>query len=416
MTKYLFRCITVWAVFTLFYPVSALAESTNPNWEAWLLAQVEQHPEIIAARELMNSSYSLADARERPLYNPELDTEYEREGESNNYRLGVNQTLDLWGKRNTRKQQAGFSRALAQQNYELIVQQKIAESLQTLIEWQAASKQSELALQQETQMDTLISLVTERQRTGDLGQVDAELTLLSFSQRLNDTAQAQAQLRQVEARLRELLPDWSAQAGGIPNNLWEKASVFSASAEQAEQWLNSHAAVAAARAEWEVLQQSAELASLETKADPTVGINAGKSAGDNVVALTFSMPLNIRNNFNAEARAANQEALAAEAQYMAIKRRQKFAIEASQAALQEYQLRFERLQGLMQGRGERSGSLLEMQWQSGDLSTTEYLLALQQRSEGLVAGIELDTQFQLARIDWLLQIGQLNTALKQLSQ
>ncbi len=416
MTKYLFRYFTIWAVIILLNPTLVLAEQAKPNWQAWLLSQVEQHPEIIAAREQMNSYYSLAEARERPLYNPELDTEYEREGKSNNYRLGVNQTLDLWGKRDTRKQQAGFSRILAQQNYELIVQQKIAESLQALIEWQAASRQSELALQQESQMDTLISLVTERQATGDLGQVDAELTLLSFSQRLNDTAQAQAQLKQVEARLRELLPEWSAEAAQVPENLWSNTDTFSGSTEQTEQWLNSHAAVAAARAEWEVLQQSAELASLETKADPTIGINAGKSGGDNVVAMTFSIPLNIRNNFNAESRAANQEALAAEAQYMAIKRRQKFAIEASHSALQEYQQRFERWQSLMQGRGERSGNLLEMQWQSGDLSTTEYLLALQQRSEGLAAGIELGTQFQLARIDWLLQIGQLNAALKQTTQ
>ncbi|MCF6226234.1 MAG: TolC family protein, partial [Xanthomonadales bacterium] len=351
-----------------------------------------------------------------PLYNPELDTEYEREGDSNNYRVGLNQTLDIWGKRNTRKQQAGFSRVAAQQQYKFAIQQKIAESLQALIEWQAASRQSELALQQETQMETLISLVTDRQLAGDLGQVDAELTLLSFSQRLNAAAQAQSRLRQVEARLRELLPEWSANANKIPENLWITDKVFTNSPEQMEQWLSSHNAVVAARAEWELLQQSAQLATLETKAEPTIGLNAGKSAGDNVVALNFSIPLHIRNNFNAEARAANQEALSAQAQYIATKRRQQYSIEASQASLQEFQKRYQRWQGLVQGRGERSGSLLEMQWQSGDLSTTEYLLALQQRNEGLAAGIELGTQFYLAQIDWLLQTGQLKTALQQLTQ
>ena len=416
MTKHLCRYFTTCALSILLAPQLVLAEQSNPNWQAWLVAQVEQHPQIIAAREQMNSTFSLADARLRPLYNPELDTEYEREGESNNYRIGVNQTIDLWGKRNTRKQQAGFSRIAAQQLYDLVLQEKLAESLQALIDWRAASEQSELALQQEAQMDTLITLVTERQSAGDLGQVDAELTLLSFSQRLNATAQAQAELRQVEARLHELLPDWSPEINQLPTNLWAETETFTANAEQTEQWLNNHPEVVAARAEWEVLQQSAELANLETKADPTVGINGGKSAGDNVVAVTFSMPLNIRNNFRAEARAASQQALAAEAQYLATKRRQKFAIKASNAALQEYQQRFERWQGLMQGRAERSGSLLEAQWQSGDLSTTEYLLALQQRSEGLAAGIELSTQFQQARINWLLQTGQLNTALQQLDK
>ncbi|MCF6226897.1 MAG: TolC family protein [Xanthomonadales bacterium] len=419
MIRHIFRRFIGFTSFTLLglcAPALVFAQADNFNWDSWILTQVEQHPDIVAAREQMNSTYSLAEARERPLYNPELDTEYEREGNSNNYRVGLNQTLDIWGKRNTRKQQAGFSRTAAQQQYRFAIQQKIAESLQALIEWQAASKQSELALAQETQMETLISLVTDRQLAGDLGQVDAELTLLSFSQRLNATAQAQSRLRQVEARLQELLPDWSANANKIPENLWVTDKVFSTSPEQIKQWLNSHNAVIAAKADWELLQRSAQLANLETKADPTIGLNAGKSAGDNVIALNFSIPLHIRNNFNAEARAANQQALAAEAQYMATKRRQQFAIVASKASLQEYQQRYQRWQGLMQGRGERSGSLLEMQWQSGDLSTTEYLLALQQRSEGLAAGIELGTQFYLARIDWLFQTGQLKTALQQLTQ
>ena len=126
------------------------------------------------------------------------------------------------------------------------------------------------------------------------------------------------------------------------------------------------------------------------------------------------MPLNVRNNFTAEVRAANQEALSAEAQYRAIRRKQQFAIESSRATLGEFQQRFERLKTLMRGRGERSENLLAKQWSSGDMSTTEYLLALQQRTEGLVAGIELQTQFQLARVNWLLQSGQLNTVLKQL--
>ncbi len=413
MFKHLSRFIFLFVFLPLLMPVLATAQAQDTSWESWLVNQIKQHPEVVAAREQMNSNLSLADAQDRPLYNPELDSEYEREGSANNYRIGMSQTIDWRGKREVRQQQANFLRAAAKQNYALALQEKIAESLQALIQWQAASKQSELALQQESQMDTLISLVTDRQNAGDLGQVDAELTLLSFSQRLNDTAQAQAQLRQVEARLGELLPDWPGQWTQIPAKFWNSGEVYT---NTPEQWSESHAAVIAARAEWEVMQQAAELASRETKADPTFGINAGKTDRDNVVGLTFSIPLNIRNNFSAEARAANQAALSAEAQYLAVKRRQQFAIKASQAALQEYQQRFDRWQGLMQGRGERSGSLLEAQWQSGDLSTTEYLLALQQRSEGLVAGIELATQFKLARIDWLLQIGQLNAALTQLGK
>ena len=81
-----------------------------------------------------------------------------------------------------------------------------------------------------------------------------------------------------------------------------------------------------------------------------------------------------------------------------------------------YQKNYQRWQQLMDGRGKRSGDLLQKQWQSGDVSTTEYLLALQQRAEGLNAGIELQSQFQLSQIDWLLQVGQIKAATLQLSQ
>ena len=66
----------------------------------------------------------------------------------------------------------------------------------------------------------------------------------------------------------------------------------------------------------------------------------------------------------------------------------------------------------MAGRSERSQILLEKKWRSGDMSTTEYLLALQQLTEGLASGIELREQFQLAQIEWLFQTGKINAALQ----
>ncbi|MGK0306566.1 MAG: hypothetical protein ACI8UG_002324, partial [Gammaproteobacteria bacterium] len=123
-----------------------------------------------------------------------------------------------------------------------------------------------------------------------------------------------------------------------------------------------------------------------------------------------------RNNYSAQAKAANQQAIAAEANFRSVMRKQRFAIQSSTDTLITYQKNYQRWQQLMDGRGKRSGNLLQKQWQSGDVSTTEYLLALQQRAEGLNAGIELQSQFQLSQIDWLLQVGQIKAATLQLSQ
>jgi outer membrane protein TolC len=403
LKRFIMGCIC-----TLYLPGVLCAATSDSSWEFWLQNQIGQHPEVIAAKERMNAVISMSEGRERPLYNPELETEYEREGEDNNYRIGVNQTIDLWDKRGARKQQARFTRSAAQQAFALVLQQKTAEAMQALIEWQAVSQQAELAQKQESHMDTLLNLVKERQLAGDLGQLDAELTYFSLSQRLKETAQTLAGLRKAEARLRELLPDWSPERAQIPAEFWSADNI---NQTPADQWQDDYPAVMAAKAEWDALQQGSELARREAKADPTFGINAGESGEESVVGLTFSIPLHFRNNFSSEVQAASQNAASAKAQYRATRRKQQFAIAAAQAALQEYQQRFERWQNLMQGRGERSGQLLEKQWRSGDMSTTEYLLAMQQRSEGLIAGIELRTLFHSARVDWLLQTGQLNTTL-----
>jgi hypothetical protein len=65
---------------------------------------------------------------------------------------------------------------------------------------------------------------------------------------------------------------------------------------------------------------------------------------------------------------------------------------------------------LVQGRVGRSAELLERLWRSGDLSTTDYLLALNQRAESLLAGIELEKQARLTLTDVLQQSGRLATA------
>ena len=385
--------------------------NAQPTSTSWLSMQVNKHPDIIAAKEEMNAVFSNAEGNKQPLYNPELETGYEREGDANNYSIGINQTIDLWDKRETKEQQANFSLTQASKHFDFLVQEKTAQALQALVTWQAAKKQAVIAQEQEKQLETLLDIVKDRQKAGDLGQVDAELTFLSLSQMLNVTAKVQVQLKQAEAQTKELLRDWTPDKEVIPAQ-----GLTITNYQLSPQWLEQHPLVLAAKAQWQITRSDAQLALLETKADPTIGFNAGKNDRENVLGVTFSMPLNIRNNYSAQARAANQQAIAAEANFRSVMRKQRFAIQSSTDTLITYQKNYQRWQQLMDGRGKRSGDLLQKQWQSGDVSTTEYLLALQQRAEGLNAGIELQSQFQLSQIDWLLQVGQIKAATLQLSQ
>jgi outer membrane protein TolC len=390
--------------------VSCFAYAKTTLSSVWLDQQINKHPDIVSARELMNAEFSKAQGSKLPLYNPELSTGYEREGDGNNFNIGISQTIDLWDKQAVNAAIGDTILTAASNKFTYAVAQKKSQALKALINWQLAMEKSLLAFEQEQQLEILLNIVTQRQQAGDLGQVDAELTFLNLSQLLNKTAQIQAQLTQAQADVNELLPDW------LPDTqVYPELGLGVTNLQVVEQWLMQHPQVLAAQALWQVQKNSAQYAMLETKADLTIGVNAGKNDDDNVVGITFSMPLNIRNDYQANANAKNQQAIAAEANYRSVIRKQKYLIQASTASLISNKKYLGRWQALMEGRGKHSAQLLQRQWQIGDLNTSDYLLALQQRAEGLYAGIELEARFKLSEVQWLLNVGQLNVATKLLN-
>ncbi len=389
---------------------AAQEQAINKTKVTWLTQQVNQHPDITAARATMDAVFSMEEGNKQPLYNPELATGYERDGDANNFTIGISQTIDWWDKRETNIQVATFNLTKASKHFNYLVQEKTAQALRALITWHAAKKQAVIAKEQENQLGILLELVIKRQQSGDLGQIDTELTFLSLSQMLNRTAKAQVQLTQAQAKVNELLPDWRPDKKILP----AQGFIFT-NTDVSAQWLAQHPLVIEAKIQWHISKSQAQLVGLNAKADPTIGISAGQTDNENVLGITFSMPLNIRNNYSAQTRAANQKSVAAEAHFRSVFRQQKYIIQAATQTLTTYEKSYQRWETLMAGRGERSGNLLQRQWQSGDLSTTEYLLALQQRAEGINAGIELKSEFQLSQVDWLLAVGQVDQITKQLS-
>jgi len=387
----------------LIFSISTQAKDYDSDIR-WLTEQVSKHPQVIAAKQAMDSSLTTADSFELPLYNPVIGSNYDSEGSDDIYSVGISQTIDRTDKRGSRTEQAVFSRISAQENYALVVQQKVAQVLNVLINYQATQKQAELASAQEQQLENLLEIVKKRSKSGDLGQVDAELAYLSLSQRFGQTARVQAQLKRVEAQIKELLPDWSEHSLTLETNQWQNFDEF-----DAQNGVNNHPKVMAAKAQWQAAELAAEVAGKNKKADPTFGVSAGQINNDGLVSLSFSMPLNIRNDFSLAYKAANQQALSAESNYQAVKRQQYYAILASQKALKEYKKRYLKWQNLMQGRAKDSENLLQKQWSVGDISTTQYLLTLQQRTEGLLAGIALEQEYQSALVQLLLDTAQLTT-------
>ena len=84
-----------------------LASEASPALSAFARQILQSHPRVQAAQAELDAARAHERAAGRALYNPELDAEYE-EGEVRTQSIGINQTIDLGGKRGARERAASF--------------------------------------------------------------------------------------------------------------------------------------------------------------------------------------------------------------------------------------------------------------------------------------------------------------------
>ena len=370
---------------------------------SWLDSQINKDPEVVAAKELLNASNHRAKSLTQAVYNPELEANYEKEGDFDNYSIGISQTIDFWDKQSTNKTIGEIDVYANQQQLLSLLDSKKANALTALVNWQAAKKAAQLLSEREEQLQTLVGIVEDKRKAGLLEPLDAELVYLNLSQIFSEISESQIAFKNAEIKVQELLPDWTPNTANLPLFTFGATSYSFDS-----QWVEDHPKVKLARAQWKGQQSKAQLTTMESKPNPTSGVSAGKSGDEDLVGVTFSIPLNIRNNYSDTVKAAYSEAIAAEAHFHSIYRKQSFEAKANYESLTVSKNYYQQWHKLTQGRLASSAKLLNKRWEAGDINTSDYLLALNQRAEALHAGIRLEKQFKLAEISFVLSIGQLS--------
>ena len=401
MYKY-FKNTGVFLSFCLAVSISNMSYSKQKSI-SWLDAQINKDPEVIEAKELLKASNFQAKNLTQAIYNPELEASFEKEGDFNNYSIGLSQTIDFWDKRATNTSIGEIALYASQQQLLLLLDSKKSDALSAIATWQAAKDASQLSTEREKQLQTLLTIVEEKQAAGLLEPLDIELVYLNLSQVFSEIANYQIELKNAELKVRELLPDWTPE-------LANKASYefgLTSYTYQAE-WIQAHPVVQLAKTQWKEKQAKAELTTIEYKANPTFGISAGQDGGENTVGLTFSVPLNIRNNYSDATNAAYSQSIAAEASFQSVYRKQTFEAKANYESLVVSKKYYERWKKLIQDRVDNSTKLLNARWEAGDINTPDYLFALSQQAEGLHSGIQLEKNFRLSEISFIWSIGQLS--------
>ncbi len=352
-------------------------------------------PEIQAAEAALDAARNRLSGAARPLNNPELEAEAEST-DVKTYTLGLSQTIDWHDKRSSLEQVARAEVDTAQASLDTLRLDKSVELLDAL--GKVLTRQATAGLYQRRSriLQRFTTLAARRHQAGDISRAELELARLSWSEAMMQEAANQAAL--IQAR-----NDYYAISGqspppdlALPENLPPLEPLRDP--DELARW---HPRVRQFLATARKVRLQIQATDRGRKADPSFSIRAGKEGSENLIGLGFSMPLQIRNDFQSDVDAARADALQAEKQAQQAFFDLKARLQAAHAGYNVMARAWQQWISLGQDSLRQRAELLETLWRAGEMSTTDYLLQLQQTLDTQIAGAELQGELWRAWIEWL---------------
>ncbi len=372
----------------------ALARFVTEGWRS--------APEHAAAVAAVAAAEARLEAAARPLYNPELSLEAER-GEVDTKTIGLSQTMDLGGKRPLKKQAAELALAASRADRIESRQRFAADLLENLARYQSARSLYKLARQRTDLMERFADTAEKRLAAGDIGPLDAALAKVAYTNARIAQAGAQRQLSQSAAALRAVTGTDPASWPELPAELPGVRSDF-----PLQTVIDQLPVMRAMDARAKALSVDARQVDRERIPDPTFGLTGGREGQENLIGLSLSFPLPVRNNLRAEARAASEEAIRAQQEVLQQRRAATARIEGAVDAYRVVREAWD----VWQQSGRQSlieqVTLLERMWEAGDISASDYLLQAGQNVDTQAAATELAGEVWSAALELLHVTGSLD--------
>ncbi len=391
--------------------ISSYTLQNNRQWARWLLTQVQSLPSFQALEKSTLVAEQQKLALEQPIFNPEFGATYiDREKGDEEYDFILSQTIDLFDKRSANAGLGQVEYQMAELNKLMETENRLAEALMAFIEYSMSRQLLDVSSSQEKLLTRLSADLSRREKAGDVGRVDAEMAYLSLSQNLQQISLTEIRFRKAKARLQQAIN--SSRLKYIPDHsIW----LNTIDAQSLAESLDNGFRIKQAQKQLEQSQSQSNIARLNKKVNPTIGLGVGRDGGEDTITFEISVPLNVRNNFSAQYNAALHRVSQSEFELEEQKRRLKNDMEQSYNNYLQLKSRVVSWEKLTANRLSNSQTLLNQQWQSGDISTSDYLFALRQRTDALISTIELNGEMQKAWVDWLRASSQVHKWLSSLS-
>ena len=381
--------------------------TATPALRQLLGETLENNPGVQATRSAVEAAEARMRGADQPLYNPELELDAEQ-AETRAATLGLSQAIDWADKRGARTSVAGAELDRARAEYVTARQQLAGELFTALGRYHTAADLQRLAQQRLELMQRFLDLAQRRREAGDINQVELDLARLAHTQATLQLSRTAVELAEAEQALAAVTGEPRAEWPTLPGELPALQAI------DADTLLTNLPALRAQQARVATERATVTLRGRERRPDPTVGIRAGQERGFrngnddsyDIVGLTLSIPLYVRNDFRAEVDAANADLIQAEQTLHNDYRRARAGL---QSAAARYRLSHGAWQTWLASGQASLGSqveLLERLWQAGEMSTADYLVQLNQTLDTRSDALEVQGRLWTAWADWLVASGQ----------
>lgn len=371
------------------------------------------NPAIQAAQSEVNSANAEFSQSKQAVYNPDLIFEGEhvaKDPHENTYTAGISQTIDLSNKRGARTKVGRYSFAQAKAN---LSQQKLAlatETLKALAEYRASQSAVKLARRRTQLLREFNVLNARKLKSGDIAQDASDLAALAYAEAISQQAEEEVILTQARQSLLQITHISATHWPQLKNRL---PKPLDPPARKQKQWLTDLPLIQLYNARVSVAKGNVLVAKAQTKIDPTLSLAGGEEDNSALVNASLSFPIFVRNNFQDQVRAANQQEIAIEQSRMNVYRKVSAALQGDlyryrilyHATINWHQAAKRSLSGGMQ--------LLNRLWSAGELSTTDYIIQVKQRIDSQIAGVELKGKAWKMWFSTLASAGKLNNWLEK---
>ncbi len=372
---------------------------TSPALQVFMQKVWLQSPNVRGAQATLDAALARADGADRPLHNPALGFETQRT-DINTSIIGLSQTIDWSDKRGALVSIASRELQAAQAGLQQARQAIAVETLNALAGYFTTNETQFLVQRRSQLMHDFLNAVQQRRAAGDLAALDVTLAQVAHSEALMVAATSASELAEAKATLRAVSGMTASEWPQLPRELAPPPE------QVAPTLLDTLPALAVLQSNVEAARAQVNLAKLQGKIDPTIGVWAGQEDSEGVLGLSIELPLFVRNNYRAETRAAKHEATAQEQVYSDAHRRARAQFDGALARFANTSNAWSVWSTTGQEALQEQMSLLEQMWQAGELTAIDYLVQAKQNIDARATATELMGETWRAAIAWLEASGQ----------